>query len=197
MDYDICQECINKEGEKSVGHACGDYPDYTYYDPVDMGEEWSDNQAATAKKFVAEAVEEARLEEEAEAKRQAEATRQAEANRQAAARRQAEAERQRQEHARAAKRKVVPAPPSTSRLAPPAARPAARRHSSSGMSFLKGALQITSAVLKAENRVLANQNNFSGGGGGGGGFVDSSGNGGMDMSSFWAPINSAAGDPIQ
>jgi hypothetical protein len=89
-----------------------------------------------------------------------------------------------------------PSPVIRNSLAPP--QQAARRRSSSqlGMSFLKGALQVTTAVLKAENAM----NNAGGGGGGGGNmtFVDvNSGGGGMDMSSFWAPINSAASDPIQ
>ncbi|KAK4949886.1 hypothetical protein LTR10_011728 [Elasticomyces elasticus] len=96
----------------------------------------------------------------------------------------------------------APSPSPRSGLAPPKPQQAQRRKSSAGLnSFLKGALQVTNAVLQAENRALRAQN---GGGFGGGAsfnnnntFVDTSGGGGFDMSSFWAPINSAAGDPIQ
>lgn len=98
----------------------------------------------------------------------------------------------------------APSPSPRRSLAPPKPQQAQRRKSSSGLnSFLKGALQVTSAVLQAENRALRAQNGGGFGGSGGGGFngnttfVDTSGGGGFDMSSFWAPINSAAGDPIQ
>ena len=47
------------------------------------------------------------------------------------------------------------------------------------------------AVVNAEMRQVSLGN------GGGGGYVDNSGSGAMDMSSFWAPIQSAASDPIQ
>ena len=173
-----------------------------------MGEAWGDAQVAKAKLYI----EEARKEEEAEAeaaRQEAEATAAAAAQKRAEeekkCREQAEAEKRRQ----AASRLVTPSVPARNRapspmpqvvrLAPPAAPQHVRRKSSgsSGMAFLKGALKVTNAVLRVENGMMnANQ----GGGGGGGTFFAGNSNGGggsMDMSSFWAPINSAASDPIQ
>ena len=79
-----------------------------------------------------------------------------------------------------------------------ARRPSAQRnHSSSvsiGRSLVKG-LGLVNTLLNAAN------GNYNGGGGGGGGsggqtFVPNN-NPGMDSSTFWSPIQSAASDPVQ
>ncbi|KAI1322562.1 hypothetical protein F5Y16DRAFT_386240 [Xylariaceae sp. FL0255] len=185
MDYDICQGCMSKEGT-TVAHACGEFPEQMLLSPDEMEESWYNAQLAKAQQFVEE--QEERMRQEAavaeatsrKAAADAEARRKAEAS---TAQRQAAAARAAPRHA-----------PMQHRPAP--ARQQAARPKSSGMAFLKGALQITNAVLKAENRMI---NTANGGGGGGITFNDTSGSsgGGMDMSSFWAPINSAAQDPIQ
>ncbi|KAL9091436.1 MAG: hypothetical protein Q9165_004822 [Trypethelium subeluteriae] len=86
----------------------------------------------------------------------------------------------------------------TTRVRAPTSLPANRKRQSGGLGkmLFKSALNIGTAILKAEATV----NNAGGYGGGGGGanfmpFDTSSNN--FDMSSFWAPINSAAQDPIQ
>jgi hypothetical protein len=222
-DFDICQKCMNNGKEVSTKHGCGEMMEMNLYDPKDMGEEWNAAQMERAKAFADQAAAEQAAEEEreAEAIRLAEEARREEDRRQqeqaAAARKAPQVSNARggsvvtANHARVGRgvadlkvpttnarmvRAPLPSPVIRNSLAPP--QQAARRRSSSqlGMSFLKGALQVTTAVLKAENAM----NNAGGGGGGGGNmtFVDvNSGGGGMDMSSFWAPINSAASDPIQ
>lgn len=91
--------------------------------------------------------------------------------------------------------------PASQRLTVAKPAPARRKSSSSLGSFLKGALQVTNAVLQAENRVLAAQNQAAwGGGGAGGNFalnVQAPSTPTFDMTSFWQPINDAAQDPIQ
>lgn len=166
----------------------------TYFDPA-VPEGFLDAQIACAEAFQQQAVQEAEAEAAAEA---------------------ATAERKRKEDTEAARKKTVvarkpvsiistgkgvPDLPTRSRVIP-AAAPAPRRTSHTGMAgFLKGALAVTNAVLKAENAMNGNVGGGSGGGGGGGGNLNfnsnGNGNNNMDMNSFWAPINSAANDQIQ
>lgn len=212
-DYDICGSGMSKATETKdgtiVGHACGKYPDYIYLDPEQMPEEWTDRQAGLLKGHV-----EALAEQEEREKAEAEA-----AALKAEEERKKEEEAQRQSALLAARKPVPitsstapprlnipasvprqrapsPSPRPASRLAPPPQQP--RQHKSStqlGLSLLKGALAVKGAVLNAENAA-------NGGFGGGGGVVVNSfgsdgGAVGMDMSSFWAPINAAASAPIQ
>ena len=92
---------------------------------------------------------------------------------------------------------VVNAP--AARVRAPVSTPVRHKRQSSGLGkmLFKSALSIGTSILKAEVRAN-NAGGFGGGGGGGADFMNfdtSSSN--FDMSSFWAPINSAAQDPIQ
>jgi len=174
-----------------------------------MGEAWADDQIRQAKEWIAEAeAEQAREEAAAEAARKKQEEEAA-----AAARRRAAQASATQLNNRPATRttqflstpttpRIVRAPSPSPRprvsLAPPQTRQTQRRKSSSGLgSLFKGALQVTNALLNAENQALAAQagSNVSYNTT----FVDvnSGGGGSIDMSSFWAPINDAANAPIQ
>ena len=180
QDYDICQDCISKTSITVEHQGCPELPEMIYFDPEPRGEEWIDEQVGLADAYIArqEAEEEQRRAEE-QAERRAQrpsGTRLLSAPR-----------------AQPLYNNRVPSPsparPAPSFLAPPAQTPVQKRKSSSSLGT--ALLKFGAAVVNAEMRQVSLGN------GGGGGYVDNSGSGAMDMSSFWAPIQSAASDPIQ
>ncbi|MCJ1405541.1 hypothetical protein MMC11_008769 [Xylographa trunciseda] len=207
-DFDICQDCLSK-GSFSTAHAsCPNPPGWTWYDHEKRDDAWLDEQIGIAKAHKAEE------EAEAERRRQAEAERKRKAD--AAARAAASAapapQRTRVASTQGAQLKVTPAPlsrirapspapprTSSSRLAPAPQKTAQRRKSSSGLG--SALLSFGKAVLNAEVSSMNAANNNGFGGGGGGGTVNFGSNagdsGGMNMNSFWQPINDAASSPIQ
>ena len=221
QNYDICGDCFI--GDKisttsDITHAtCPNNPSWTCYLHPEISMFWVNEQTqiVIARQAEAEAIIEQEQREEAEAT-EAEAAAaaqraavEAERSRQRQLAASEAAARQRQADAAAKARTLAaqtprvvrapsPAPPqTTSRHLAPARPTQQRRKSSSGLGT--ALLGFGKAVLNAE--VAANRNNGGFGGGGGGmvsnnNFVGGNG-GGMDMSSFWSPINDAANDPIQ
>jgi hypothetical protein len=198
QDYDICQDCISKTSITVEHQGCPELPEMIYFDPEPRGEEWIDEQVGLADAYIAqqEAEEERRRAEE-QAERRAQEKKQAEQRqreqRNAAAQRPSGTRLLSAPRAQPLYNNRVPSPsparPAPSFLAPPAQTPVQKRKSSSSLGT--ALLKFGAAVVNAEMRQVSLGN------GGGGGYVDNSGSGAMDMSSFWAPIQSAASDPIQ
>jgi hypothetical protein len=214
QDYDICQDCISTQnGPIQIEHeGCPKEPDMFYFDPESKSQEWIDEQIGIAKAYISqqetEEEEQQRAEEQAalshaqdqklaeqcqrEWQKAEEDERRAEeqaAQRRAQEQKLAQQQQREQQHLRNDRApSPMPARPASSYLAPPAQQPARRRKSSSSLGA--ALLNFGTAIVKAEMTPM------NPGNGGGGGYVDYSGSGTMDMSSFWAPIQSAAGDPM-
>ncbi|MCJ1314964.1 hypothetical protein MMC15_000278 [Xylographa vitiligo] len=208
-DYDICQDCMNKHNFETTHASCPNPPGWTWYDHEKRDEAWLDEQISIAKTHKAEAeaeVERREQAEEAERKKKADAAARAAASTATVPQRKPVTSTQgvhlKVTPARASIiRAPSPAPPrtSSSRLAPAPQKTAQRRKSSSGLG--SALLSFGKAVLSAEVSSMNATNNSGFGGGGGGGTVNFGSNAGdssgMNMNSFWQPINDAASSPIQ
>jgi hypothetical protein len=185
--FDLCVDCM-VNAEIPTKHAgCPDTVQWNFWDPKDIGQEWLKDQLRQAKDVVAEA--ERRVTEVQAAAARIAAPKKKQEEEQAAAMRRkpvlltvtpatTRASTGQSKSNNTANNLNVssrttsrvqaasPTPPRSTNLAPPPQRQAQRRQSTSHLgSFLRGQLQVTNAVLQAEN----NANYYSGGGGDGGG----------------------------
>jgi hypothetical protein len=185
QNYDICQDCVsNHFATIKVEHpGCPKPPEMIFFDPESKGEEWIDEQVGLADAYIAQ--KKAEDEERQRAEEQAERCVQE--------KKHCDALQRQQELKKAAAHRpsASPAPPqqplhkihrpSPSPARPAAKRPVPRRKGSSSLGT--ALLNFGTAVVKAEMQQVSLAS------GGGGGYAA---NGAMDMSSFWAPIQSAA-----